>query len=197
MNNCPKCKKETKSKFCSSSCSASYNNSFRKHSIFTKQKIKNSVKVAIKEGRLNPPTCDSTGMSWKKIPDSNWIEYKQSCSFYTPYYLLKYIEGHKLVEENGWYHPKKNLQGASRDHMFSVKEGWNMKISPNIIRHPANCKIMLIKDNKKKSIKCSISFNELIERIKKWEMERPTGIEPAYSNYIVNDRLEGGDDTDA
>lgn len=28
-------------------------------------------------------------------------------------------------------------------------------------------------------------------------MEPQTGIEPAYSNYAVNDRLEGGGDTEA
>jgi hypothetical protein len=76
-----------------------------------------------------------------------------------------------LVEKYGWYKAKNrgdNLDGVSRDHMFSVMEGFRKNVSPEIISHPANCKLMIHNKNVSKNDKCSITIEELIERIEKW-----------------------------
>ncbi len=74
-----------------------------------------------------------------------------------------------LIEKYGWYKAKNrgdNLGGVSRDHMISVKEGYRLGIDPLMLSHPANCKLMRHNDNVSKFDSCSISLDELIERIK-------------------------------
>jgi len=74
-----------------------------------------------------------------------------------------------LIKKYGWYSPsniKNNLNGVSRDHMLSVKEGFELEIDPKLLAHPANCKLMRHKDNALKSKSSSITYEELLERIK-------------------------------
>lgn len=77
-----------------------------------------------------------------------------------------------LIEKYGWYSPtnkNNNLGGISRDHMLSVREGFEMKIDPIIISHPANCKLMIHNENISKNKKSTITNDELLERIKEFE----------------------------
>lgn len=77
-----------------------------------------------------------------------------------------------LIEKYGWYSPSNknnNLDGVSRDHMLSVKEGFELGISPSIISHPANCRLMKHTDNISKNKKSIINYSELLERIEKFE----------------------------
>ena len=78
----------------------------------------------------------------------------------------------KLIEQHGWYSPvnssKPNLHGVSKDHMVSVKWGWEHKIDPKIISHPANCKLILQSENSSSCDECSITYEELLERIEVW-----------------------------
>jgi hypothetical protein len=77
-----------------------------------------------------------------------------------------------LVSEHGWYSPtnkKNNLGGVSRDHMLSVREGFEMGIDPKIISHPANCRLMIHNDNISKNKKSVITIKELLDRIEKFE----------------------------
>jgi len=76
-----------------------------------------------------------------------------------------------LIKKYGWYSASNrgnNLNGVSRDHMFSVKDGFKLKISPDIMKHPANCKLMIHKDNNLKKTNSTITIDELLERIKNW-----------------------------
>jgi hypothetical protein len=80
----------------------------------------------------------------------------------------------ELIKKYGWYSPsnkKNNLNGVSRDHMVSVKYGFVNKIDPDIICHPANCKLMIHNDNVSKLDECSINLKELLKRIKEWKMK--------------------------
>ena len=52
--------------------------------------------------------------------------------------------------------------------MVSIKTGFDLGINPEIIKHPANCKIMLHKQNQSKREKSSITIEELLERIRTW-----------------------------
>jgi hypothetical protein len=77
-----------------------------------------------------------------------------------------------LVKKHGWYSPtnkNNNLNGVSRDHMFSVREGFEKGIDPKIISHPANCRLMIHNDNISKNKKSVITIEELLERIEKFE----------------------------
>jgi hypothetical protein len=77
-----------------------------------------------------------------------------------------------LVEEHGWYSPsnskKPNLNGVSRDHMLSVREGFNNGVDPKLLSHPANCKLMAHTDNISKNKNSSITESELKSRIYNW-----------------------------
>ena len=93
-----------------------------------------------------------------------------------------------LIKESGWYKPinrGNNLNGISRDHMFSVDEGYKQCVDPYYISHPANCKLMKQEDNFKKLTNCTITLKELIDRVNRWNEKY--GI---YENKINYDRIE-------
>ncbi|MEO6304484.1 MAG: hypothetical protein ABIP51_15080 [Bacteroidia bacterium] len=95
-------------------------------------------------------------------------------------------EENDLIKKNGWYSPsnkRNNLKGVSKDHMFSVRDGFINKIDIQIIKHPANCKILIHSDNQKKKSNSSISLLNLLKRIKEFE-------EKSYSNEIIIKEVE-------
>ncbi len=187
-------------KFCSSSCSTTYNNQQRKLNytetkqgkcngcgvdvIINKQaslskckcdeckkyKPKKSYRNCIKDG------CDNTVLSIKKYCDGCKYEYyhiyRPQCEF--KFSLDEYPDkfNFDLIREHGWYSPtnkNNNLNGVSRDHIYSVKDGFINKIDPIIILHPANCKLMLHSENSSKKTKSDITIEELLDKISKWD----------------------------
>ena len=48
--------------------------------------------------------------------------------------------------------------GITRDHIYSRKSGFINGVFPEILRHPANCKLMLNYENSSKSSKNSITL---------------------------------------
>ena len=77
----------------------------------------------------------------------------------------------KLIEQYGWYKAKNrgnNLNGVSRDHMYSVKEGFLNKVDPKILAHPANCRLIRHNDNVSKGSSSTITLEQLLERIRLW-----------------------------
>lgn len=100
-----------------------------------------------------------------------FLLYRQRCNFNfdVNHYPNKFDL--TMISEYGWYSPSNkgnNLNGISKDHMLSVKEGYEQGIDANIINHPANCKLMVHRENQKKNQKSSITIEELLERIKTW-----------------------------
>ncbi len=98
--------------------------------------------------------------------------YRTDCSF--KFSLKDYTEefDFSLVEKFGWYSPsnkKNNLGGVSRDHMFSVKDGFLQCIDPKFLAHPANCKLMIHNENVSKNKNSSISIIELLQRIETFD----------------------------
>ena len=80
-------------------------------------------------------------------------------------------QGLDLIREFGWYKAKNNGDnpfGVSRDHMVSIKYGFDNEIDPKIISHPANCELILQRDNSRKNSKNSLTLEELIIRIDNW-----------------------------
>ncbi len=94
-------------------------------------------------------------------------KYKIKCKFC--FQMGKYQEEFPLEKLRSMFHPYKNKKGYTRDHILSIYDGFNQKISPKIIKHPANCQLILHFTNSKKNKKSEITYNELINKIKLWE----------------------------
>jgi hypothetical protein len=116
-------------------------------------------------------------LAWKngKFKKSSVIglkRYRQLCEFKFSLndYPDKFDFG--LIEEYGWYKAKNrgdNSNGVSRDHMYSVSEGFENNIDPYYISHPANCRLMRQNENSSKKNKCSITLEELKNRVNNWD----------------------------
>jgi hypothetical protein len=95
-------------------------------------------------------------------------QYYNACKFKFNVYHRPDRFNLSLLEIHGWYHPINNPNGVSRDHMFSVSDGWKSKIVADIMSHPANCRLVLHKDNQRKKSKSSITLDELHSLIMLW-----------------------------
>ena len=98
--------------------------------------------------------------------------YRQCCQF--KFGVKSYPDefDFNLINTYGWYSAKNrgnNLGGVLRDHMVSVRYGFDHKIDPYLLSHPANCILVLQSDNASKGNDCSITIDELKTRIKEWE----------------------------
>jgi len=132
--------------------------------------------------KLNP-NCEKNlaiiqaANSLRKIPlekrkKDTLYHYRMCCVF--KFNLADYPEefDFSLIEEHGWYSAKNrgnNLNGVSRDHIVSVKYGYQNNIDPNIISHPANCRLMLHGSNVSKGEKCGMTVEQLKEKIRQWD----------------------------
>ena len=100
--------------------------------------------------------------------------YKRFCKFRFALQSFPDEFDFDLIRKHGWYLPKNkgnNLHGVSRDHMISIKYGWLNQISPEIISHPANCKLLLHSDNIRKYTGSSMKLEDLVIRIETWEVK--------------------------
>jgi len=110
-----------------------------------------------------------------KSSKSKWSKkriYRDQCKF--TFGLKSYPDefDFSLIEKFGWYKASNrgnNLQGISRDHIVSVDYGFRNNISPAIISHPANCRLMKHDENLLKNRKSDMSIDQLLEKIKAWD----------------------------
>jgi len=184
--------KRNNEEFCGHSCRASFTNGNRDYTKWSLKiskslcKFYNSSKVdgyynlicnfckeSFRRKRKDIKFCSkSCKKLFFRVDKDEYKSYKNDCNF--KFNLSDYKEefDFSLVEKYGWYSPtnkKNNLGGVSRDHMVSVREGFENKIDPKIISHPANCKLMIHNENVSKHKKSSISLEDLMEKIKKFE----------------------------
>jgi hypothetical protein len=182
--------KSRKNKFCSNSCSATYTNKNKDYS-----NVSESLKRKFKNGeswgsvvQTQYRDCVNCGRKFSKnrkyCSKHCQIRDRKNCDYYQVYRRLcdfKFnLNDYKdefdfsLIEKHGWYSPsnkKNNLGGISRDHMISVREGFESGILPYYISHPANCRLMIHNDNISKNKKSTISIDDLLERIKIFEIQ--------------------------
>ena len=176
--------------FCNSSCSASHTN--RGREVTWGDKIGTSIKkYIIEKNKNNPKQNKKTCLNCSKLFLKNkffcslnckreyernnmnsLVRYRMDCKF--NFNLADYKEefDFKLVKEYGWYSPsnkKNNLGGVSRDHMFSIREGFEMNIDPKILSHPANCQLLIHSKNISKHRKSSITLEELLTKIEEFD----------------------------
>ena len=121
-------------------------------------------------------SCTRKGQIRIILPDDgSFKKYSLDCHFNFNVYKYPDKFDLKLLEKYGWYKtkrkddPTENLNGVSRDHMISIREGFKNNIPPEIISHPANCQLMRHIDNNRKNTESSISLSELKESIKNWD----------------------------
>lgn len=97
--------------------------------------------------------------------------YRSSCKFnfsLKDFSFLFEVKDFDNISKFGFYSASNkgsNLNGISRDHMMSVHDGFKLKVPYFIMRHPANCSLMLQRDNQKKNKKSSISLIDLYRNI--------------------------------
>jgi hypothetical protein len=172
-------------KFCTRSCSVSSNNKNKIKSEETKEKIRSSVhkyldSIPKKRDTKKVKRCrycsEVINDKYKRIcttcKNQYYVVYRAVCKFDFNVYDYPDKFNLDLIDRFGWYLPSNrgnNIDGVSRDHMFSVRDGFRLGILPEIVKHPANCNLMLHKDNNVKKTKSSITITQLLERIKNWE----------------------------
>lgn len=173
-------------KYCSHSCSARINNRKR---IKKTEEATIGVCVCGKEfryiktnNRVKTYCSNSCGTkhspSRKKRIDqqrsyrTSLANYRSDCKFKFNIKDFPLEFDFYLIEQHGWYKARNrgnNITGVSRDHMVSVRYGFNNNIDPKIISHPANCQLLPHSENSSKHMKCSITLEELKLRILNWD----------------------------
>ena len=81
--------------------------------------------------------------------------------------IFNNIKGITNYNKHGFY-SKNNINGVVKDHKVSIKYGFDNKIDPLIIGHPANCEFLFYYQNSIKSSNNSISFERLLLEIKEF-----------------------------
>lgn len=72
-----------------------------------------------------------------------------------------YKECKDLIESNGFFNAYTNTKGVVRDHAFSRKSGFDLRVFPEILRHIENCQIILHSDNVKKNFSKNIDSDSI------------------------------------
>jgi len=155
--------------FCSSKCGGIHSNNIR--TTESRQRQRASL---IKSNGL--PTTH--GVQYKR--------YKQLCSFR---FIEKYYDtflGYDLYVKHGFYNPLTKKDGVCHDHMFSVKSGFDLKMHPDIISHPANCQFLMNSVNSLKGSDNAISKEILFDNILKWATKHN---EP-FDNYLFEQKID-------
>lgn len=169
-------------RFCCISCSNSRGkrtDEFKNHlrELFSKnENVEVTCPVCGKKFLTNKKTFCSSKCAHEAQKNNNLDDlkvYRRRCAFTFALNQFPNEFDFKLVEKYGWYAASNsknpNIDGVSRDHMLSVKYGFIHKIDPKIISHPANCMLVRQNENASKNSDCSITYEQLLERIKTWE----------------------------
>lgn len=99
-------------------------------------------------------------------------KYRSQCAFQINVFNYPEEFDLDLIAKHGMYSAKNkedNPNGITRDHMISVKYGFDNHIPPEIVRHPANCRLITHMENMKKNRRCILTIEQLSERIKSWD----------------------------
>lgn len=189
--------KQRKNKYCSNSCASKKNQTPRKRGPTAAEKFPFSKIKFILCSHTNQYYINRNpdGSMRKSSPYIKTIkeQYYSAARFKINVYHYPAEFDLVLLEKHGWYTcpglkrkgQPKNISGVSRDHIISVSYGFANNIDPAIISHPANCRLMLHSDNKIKHSKCSLTVDQLLEKIDIWDKkytERRNGLEPLTSN---------------
>ncbi len=159
-------------------CRAIFNNSFqgKHHSQKSKIKIgkKSSEKFTIDFKTKLRQSMEESG-HWIPLDQKDEFKlYADLSNWISKMFDRKDIKGIKKLKNYGVFNCRTNTKGVVRDHKFSRKSGFELKVFPEILRHPVNCEILLHSENIAKKQKRyvdndSISLEELFQAIKKFK----------------------------
>lgn len=176
-------------KFCSHSCSAIDNNSKRDKLSYQKQAATLRLRFSTSEIRkvrwpfspVNFRNCKTCNKVFRSIQSRKYCSdickittdikvYRRACKFKIIKQLYPELFDNDLLQRHGWYraanHPiGYNPDGATWDHLFRIEDGFKLKVSPEIMHHPANAQMISWKENFARKTS-SISYDELLLRIK-------------------------------
>jgi hypothetical protein len=108
---------------------------------------------------------------YKNVDTESLEHYRSLCSFNFNLSDFPNEFDFTLIEKYGWYKAKNrgdNLEGVSRDHIVSVKFGYENGIDPKILSHPANCQLLRHGNNVSKGKRSLISYEQLLQKIIEW-----------------------------
>lgn len=185
MKSCPKCltTHEKPGTYCSRACANSRTwsaNDKAKKSVasMTSQKVLAAHRARTKnnyickhctEASRNKLFCSRACYTDYHVAHRTPFEnYRLAASFEFNVFDYPSIFDLELLTKVGWYKPGANSNGMSRDHMVSIRYGFDNNIDPAIIKHPANCALILSRINRQKYSKCSITLEQLLDRIDNW-----------------------------
>lgn len=181
------CKKELSykkrmNKYCSNSCSATSNNCTRVCNIPPGPK-----KTKFPSSRVTFKKCSVCNKAYRLTINSHKNQCSYNCFIKNTTSIKQYRQYCKfslnkndhsclfdidLINLFGWYSPankENNLKGVSWDHLYRISDGWKNNIPPEIMRHPANAELIPHEVNFARKVS-QISYDELLERIKLWDM---------------------------
>jgi hypothetical protein len=178
-------------KFCSHSCSAINSNSNRAKQGWSmpadaRQAISN--KLSLVQGaytKITHNTCKFCNQIFttpkthnqvcKHCQHLKWNNNKDQYSFKFNVYSYPELFNLELLTQVGWVSfggkrgGTKNPTGLSRDHRVSVNEAKRFNYDPYYISHPCNCELITHIENMKKKTKSSISYEELVILVNKFD----------------------------
>lgn len=181
-----------KNKFCGSSCAAKYNNARKDFSLIKmgpapKPKIVPEKKEEWPHTRVYLCTCKISGIKWYSptvktlhpsvLSSKEHYSYQCRFRFSISQYPEWFAYASELILAHGWYSAANrgnNLSGCSRDHLYSVRDGFTNKVDPRIISHPANCEVVPHRINQNKNKKSTLTLEQLLQRI--YDFEEKYGV---------------------
>jgi hypothetical protein len=182
--------------FCSSSCACSYSNNERYKSGWTMPVVSRDAirnKLSKKEKIVFPFTkityfkcrfCSTTFISDKRkfvCNNCQHLKYKNGVTKYSfKFNVFDFPDlfDLDLLKKVGWCSfggkrgGEKNLNGLSRDHKVSVHEAKKNNYDPYFISHPCNCQLIPMSENNKKKTRSSITYNELVNLVSTYDVNR-------------------------
>jgi hypothetical protein len=69
----------------------------------------------------------------------------------------------------GFYNHITNKNGLTRDHKISVNAAIKNGYEPYYIKHPLNCELLTFEENNKKKTKCSMNYEDLVRMVDEYE----------------------------
>jgi predicted RNA-binding Zn-ribbon protein involved in translation (DUF1610 family) len=152
---------DSKNDFCSLHCSSIFNNKivgFKKAKCISCGTL---IEIGLHQHYANA-MCPSCGLK------NNIKIYRSKCKF--RFNLKDHAEDFNmaLIEKHGWYNRNNNKNGVSKDHLYSIRDGYKNKVDFRLLSHPANCQLVLQSQNREKYYNSNITLDDLKKRIRAW-----------------------------
>lgn len=185
---------KSKFKFCSQSCSATHYNSKRDKKLYEQQSMSMKLRIELDptdnrsvkwpKSIVNFKNCEKCNKAFRSINGKTYCSnvckagtniktYRRACKFTMTKISHPELFDYELLSKHGWYRPANhkngyNPDGATWDHLFRIEDGFKLNVLPDIISHPANAQMISWRENKARS-SSTITYDELLERIKNWK----------------------------